>query len=273
MGGAVLLHRLAQVRRRALVVKVHRAVGQGRPYLLGQAFGLNAQFLLAGPQLQLQLAQLGHVGIGAEPARNGPARVADGPGPAQKPPEFAVVPPQRKGVFPRLARLDASQVARVHALGQRRVVHLHPAPALHGRQVQARVVVPLPVVPENMARGVGHPRELGNVVGQGREVLARAFQLLLHPAHVLHVGVGAVPAPHRFARHRGYFGHSLAQKPAVLTVVAAQAHPVVPARAFGQGPGKLRPNERQVLGVNPFGPRAAHVRVGGLAGVGIPLGR
>ena len=115
VGRPVLVHRFAQVGRRAVVVEIHGAIGPGRPHLLRNAFGLNALLLLAGGQLLLQLAQLGHVGVGAKPAQHlAGGLVANGPGPAQKPAVLAIVAAQREGVFPGLARSDAGQVAGIH---------------------------------------------------------------------------------------------------------------------------------------------------------------
>ena len=174
----VFFHALAQVGGRAVVVEVHGAVGLGRPHLLRNALGLNAQLFLALGQAFLQAAQLGHVGVGAEPAHHlVGGRVADGPRPAQKPAVLPVVPPQREGVFPGLARGDARQVALVDAGHQLGVVHLLPAPALHFLQPGARVIVPLLVVPEDVARGLGHPGQLGHVVGQRGKVGPAAGQL------------------------------------------------------------------------------------------------
>jgi len=131
VGRAVLLHRFAHVRRHAVVVEVHGAVGAGRPHLLRQAFGLNAQLLLASHQLLLQLAQLGYIGVGAKPAQHRAAGIADGPRAAQKPAVLPIVPPQRESVFPGLPSLNGGEVALIHASHQGGLVHAHPAPALH----------------------------------------------------------------------------------------------------------------------------------------------
>ncbi len=68
------------------------------------------------------------------------------------------------------------------------MVDLFPACALHLLQGGAGVVVPTFVVPEDMAVRVGHPDQLGDVVGKGPEaflVFAERFESELAFSDVL----------------------------------------------------------------------------------------
>ena len=183
----------------------------------------------------LQLAQLGHVGVGAEPAYHRAAGVPNGPRPAQKPAVLPVVPPQREGVFPGLPGLDGGQVPGIHAGCQGGVVHLHPAPALHGFQGRARVVVPLLVVPENVAGGVGHPGQLRNVVGEGRKIGAAPGQLLGAFLQFVHFNRGRAEA-RQLAIGIGV-RLRIGSEPAQLAVVTAAAERGLPGLARGHGGG------------------------------------
>ena len=142
--------------------RVAQLVGQRGQKLVLAAVGLPQRLLHAHP--------LGDVGVGAEPAAR-PCRRRRGSAWRGRGTSGTRRRRQRSGKVSSQGspRSTAARNSRVDPLDVVGVVDLLPAPALHLLEGGAGVVEPALVVPEDPAGGVGHPGELGDVVGQGAE--------------------------------------------------------------------------------------------------------
>ena len=112
---------------------------------------------------------LGDVGVGAKPPYDLAVLVPNGQGVREEPAVLPVAAAQGEGVFPGLAGFPGALDAFHHPVHMRGVVDGGPAPPLHLLEGGAGVVVPALVVPEDPARGVSHPGELRDVVGEDAE--------------------------------------------------------------------------------------------------------
>ncbi len=96
---------------------------------------------------------LSDVGVRPEPEEDVAGGVAKRHRPREVPAELAVVPPERKRVFPGLSAGERRLPLLGHARKLGRIVHALPAPALHLVLGRATVFVPAAVVPEIQPSG------------------------------------------------------------------------------------------------------------------------
>ena len=102
------------------------------------------------------------VGIGAKPADDLAAFIADRLGARKKPAIFAVRAAYQERVFPDDARFDAVLEVLRHPIDFIRVLDTFPAPALHVTKIRVRVIEPPLIIPKDIALGVHDPRQLRN---------------------------------------------------------------------------------------------------------------
>jgi len=158
------------------VERVTELVADDREELVLRAiapFGLLARRLLAGQEAHA----LVDVGIGAEPAHDGPVCIAQRANPGQEPAEDAVLAAEGKFHLQWGAGRERATPAGDDRVDHRRVVDRLPAPALHLLERRAGVFVPALVVVIDVAVRKCRPRELGHVVHDRLEELLRFREL------------------------------------------------------------------------------------------------
>ena len=153
--------------------RIAELVGEDGDELVLAAIGL--------PQRLLRLALRGDVGVRAEPADDAPRIIAERESAREEPPIPASMAAQREGVLPGLAARDVPAELLGDARDVLGVVELLPAPTLHLLERRPGEFEPAPVVPEDVARLVGHPGELRDVVGEGPEQHLALAQRRLGP--------------------------------------------------------------------------------------------
>src|SRR5262245_41640628 len=95
----------------------------------------------------LQIAQLGNVGVGAEPSNDATVCITDGDCARKEPTVSTILAAQRERVFPGLSHLHTLLDTRQDAIEMRRVMHLLPSIAKHLLWRRAGIFIPAVVVP------------------------------------------------------------------------------------------------------------------------------